>query len=114
MEFNRPCGNIRPMTAPVAQYYRLADFDYALPDDLIAQEPAPERDSARLMIVNRGTGGVAHRVFSDIEEYLNAGDVLVLNDTRVFPCRLSAVKPGGGRAEIFLLEERSEMCGMRS
>ena len=94
------------MTAPVAQYYRLADFDYALPDDLIAQEPAPERDSARLMIVNRGTGGVAHRVFSDIEEYLNAGDVLVLNDTRVFPCRLSAVKPGGGRAEIFLLEER--------
>jgi S-adenosylmethionine:tRNA ribosyltransferase-isomerase len=94
------------MTAPVAEDLRLADFDYELPERLIAQDPSEERDQARLMIMSRGAGTVEHRVFSDIIEYLAPGDLLVLNDTRVFPCRLQARKSGGGRAEIFLLFEK--------
>ena len=94
------------MTAPVAEDLKLADFDYELPERLIAQEPSTERDRARLMILSRGSGIVEHRVFSDITEYLLPGDLLVLNDTRVFPCRLQAKKPGNGKAEIFLLVEK--------
>ncbi len=94
------------MTAPVAEDLKLADFDYELPERLIAQEPSTERDRARLMILSRGSGIVEHRVFLDITEYLLPGDLLVLNDTRVFPCRLQAKKPGNGKAEIFLLVEK--------
>jgi S-adenosylmethionine:tRNA ribosyltransferase-isomerase len=94
------------MISSAAEQLRLADFDYDLPDERVAQEPSPERDRARLMIVDRGSGAVQHRIFSDIDAFLKPGDLLVMNDTRVFPCRLAATKPGGGKAEIFLLAEQ--------
>ena len=84
---------------------RLADYDYDLPESLIAQEPAIVRDRSRLLLLDRKTGSVDHRIFSELQRYLVPGDLLVLNNTRVFPCRLSARKPGGGRSEIFLLAE---------
>jgi S-adenosylmethionine:tRNA ribosyltransferase-isomerase len=82
----------------------VADFDYHLPPELIAQTPAEPRDSARLMVVDRARGTITHRTFRDVGEYLRAGDVLVLNDTRVLPARLHAHKlPTGGRVELLLL-----------
>ncbi len=93
------------MILPAAEQLRLSDFDYELPEALIAQEPCPVRDGSRLMVLDRKTGAVSHRIFSDITDHLMQGDLLVLNDTRVFPCRLLAKKTGGGRAEIFLLSE---------
>lgn len=83
----------------------LSDFDYELPGELIAQTPAPARDASRLLVLDRRSGEVRHSVFSELGSFLQAGDLLVLNDTKVFPCRLLAKKPGGGKAEIFLLEE---------
>jgi len=94
------------MTSPVSEHLRLSDFDFDLPEELIAQTPAKDRDRSRLMVLERQSGAVAHRVFSDIAEYLVPGDLLVLNDTKVFPCRLQARKAGGGKAELFLLEEK--------
>jgi S-adenosylmethionine:tRNA ribosyltransferase-isomerase len=94
------------MIAPTTEQLRLADFDYDLPESLIAQEPAAQRDRSRLMVLKRDSNSIEHRIFSDIEQYLIPGDLLVLNDTKVFPCRLLAKKPGGGKAEIFLLAER--------
>ncbi|HEX9021829.1 MAG TPA: tRNA preQ1(34) S-adenosylmethionine ribosyltransferase-isomerase QueA [Nitrospirota bacterium] len=94
------------MISPVTDRLKLSDFDYDLPESLIAQEPAPLRDQSRLMIMKRGSGCVEHLVFADIDRYLLRGDLLVLNDTKVFPCRLLAKKRGGGKAEIFLLRER--------
>jgi len=94
------------MISPVTEQLKLADFDYGLPESLIAQEPAEQRDRSRLMVLKRGSGGIEHRIFSDVEHHLIPGDLLVLNDTRVFPCRLLAKKPGGGKAEIFLLSEK--------
>lgn len=80
-------------------------FDYHLPTELIAQSPAPCRDQSRLMVVHRPERTIEHRQFSDIPEYLRAGDVLVLNDSRVIPARLWAIKPGtGGLVEMLLLE----------
>lgn len=89
----------------VAEQLKLSDFDYDLPEFLIAQEPSPVRDRSRLLVLKREAGGIEHGIFSDIEHYLVPGDLLVLNDTKVFPCRLLAKKPGGGKAEIFLLSE---------
>jgi len=94
------------MTPQVFEQLRLSDFDYTLPEELIAQTPAEERERSRLLVLDRRTGALCHRTFSDIAEYMRAGDVLVLNDTRVFPCRIPARKSGGGKAEIFLLEEQ--------
>ncbi len=94
------------MTFPVAEHLKLSDFDYALPEALIAQEPCPVRDQSRLMVLSRATGGIGHRIFTDIENYLLPGDLLVLNNTKVFPCRLLAKKQGGGKAELFLLAEK--------
>lgn len=80
-------------------------FDYELPPDLIAQEPAPVRDEARLLVVHRDTGRMEHRQIHHLPEYLNPTDALVLNDTRVIPARLLGVKGGsGGRVELLLLE----------
>jgi S-adenosylmethionine:tRNA ribosyltransferase-isomerase len=93
------------MNGFAAEQLRLSDFDYALPASLIAQEPAFERDRSRLMVLNRFSELIEHKIFSDLEDYLVAGDLLVLNDTRVFPCRLPATKQGGGKSEIFLLSE---------
>ena len=94
------------MFVPDADQLTLADFDFALSESLIAQEPAAERDRSRLMVLDRSSGVVEHRIFQDIENYLLSGDLLVLNNTKVFPCRLPAKKPGGGKAEIFLLVEQ--------
>lgn len=94
------------MTSPVAENLTLSDFDFDLPESLIAQEPSMQRDCSRLLAIDRTSGSIAHRIFSDLEQYLVPGDLLVLNDTKVFPCRLLAKKPGGGRAEIFLLSEQ--------
>jgi S-adenosylmethionine:tRNA ribosyltransferase-isomerase len=93
------------MTLSAAQSLRLSDFDYDLPEALIAQEPCSVRDRSRLMVLRRDSDALEHRIFSDLEHYLVPGDLLVMNDTRVFPCRLVAKKAGGGKAEIFLLAE---------
>jgi len=83
---------------------RLADFDYTLPADLVAQRPASPRDASRLLVVHRDTQAIDHRTFGEIGAYLRTGDVLVVNDTRVLPARLRGHRvPGGGAAEIFLL-----------
>jgi len=94
------------MTLPVSEHLRLSDFDFDLPEELVAQAPAEDRDRSRLLVLDRQNGAVVHRVFSDLGEYLVPGDLLVLNDTKVIPCRLQARKAGGGKAELFLLEEK--------
>ncbi|MBN2084141.1 MAG: tRNA preQ1(34) S-adenosylmethionine ribosyltransferase-isomerase QueA [Anaerolineales bacterium] len=83
---------------------RLEDFEYDLPAEFIAQSPLEPRDSSRLMILDRATGGIRHAVFRDIGQSLVPDDLLVFNDTRVIPARLYAHKEGtGGRVEILLL-----------
>ncbi|MDO5115438.1 MAG: tRNA preQ1(34) S-adenosylmethionine ribosyltransferase-isomerase QueA [Synergistaceae bacterium] len=84
---------------------KTAAYDYELPKELIAQEPAEPRDSSRLLVVHRESGWSEDRIFRDIAEYLRAGDLLVLNDTRVLPARVEGIKKGGGGAkvEIFFL-----------
>ena len=83
---------------------KTSDFDYDLPEELIAQEPAAERDGCRLLVMDRATGALEDRVFRDIAEYLRPGDLLVANETRVMPARLLGAKRGtGGAAEVFLL-----------
>lgn len=85
---------------------RVDEFDFDLPEELIAQHPLQERTASRLMALNKQTGEIQHRSFSDLIEYLNPGDLLVLNNTRVIPARLIGVKPDtGGRVEFLLLKE---------
>jgi len=86
----------------------LADYDYPLPEDLIAQSPVIPRDGARLFALERSTGGEEHRRFSELPDLLRPGDLLVLNDTQVFRARLRGVKPGGGKVEFLLLTERPD------
>ena len=81
---------------------RVSDFDYHLPEELIAQFPPPRRRDSRLLVLDPGSGGVAHRRFPDLCEYLVPGDLVVANDTRVIRGRLFAVKPTGGRVEILI------------
>jgi len=89
---------------------RTTDFDYFLPEECIAQRPAKPRDSSRLLVFNRDDDNVEHRFFHQLPDYLNANDVLVLNETRVIPARLKAQKiPGGGRAEVLLLHRLGDM-----
>ena len=88
----------------------LSHFDYDLPADLIAQEPAAERDTSRLLVMDRAGGGVEHRTFLDIPEYLQAGDVLVLNDTRVLPARLFGVFDTGKSVEALLVRPVGDDC----
>lgn len=85
---------------------RVDDFDYELPEELIAQVPLAARDASRLMVLTRSEHRVEHRYFRDLPEYLRPGDVLVLNDTRVIPARLAATRPTGGKVEILLLTPR--------
>jgi S-adenosylmethionine:tRNA ribosyltransferase-isomerase len=87
----------------------LNDFDYDLPESFIAQTPLEPRDSSRLMLLNRRTGAIEHQIFRDIVDYLNAGDALVINTTRVIPARLRAHKVDtGGGVEILLLRKLDE------
>ncbi len=84
----------------------LAEFDYTLPEDLIAQYPAEPRDASRLMVVHRRGGAIEHRTFRDIADYLAPADTLVLNRTRVMSARLRGVRPEtGGRVEVVLVRQ---------
>ena len=88
---------------------RASDFDFALPPDLIAQAPAARRDQSRLLALDRATGRIEHRRFADLAEYFSAGDLLVLNDSRVIPARLRARNTlTTGHFELLLLEEIAE------
>lgn len=80
-------------------------FDYRLPKNLIANSPAHPRDHSRLMIIDRKTGQISHHKFYEIEKFLGANDVLVLNKTKVFPARIFAKKITGGNIEILFIEE---------
>ncbi len=85
---------------------KLSDFDYDLPDDLIAQYPVAQRGESRLMVIDRATDGISTRKFSDFASYPDPGDALVLNDTKVFPCRIRAEKEDtGAQIELLLLRE---------
>lgn len=82
----------------------VADFDFDLPDELIAQDPPAERGASRLLVLDRARGRVSHHRFADLPSLLRAGDLLVVNDTKVFPARLIGHRlPGGGAAECFLV-----------
>ena len=84
------------------------DFWYELPEELIAQTPSERRDGARLLVMDRNSGKIAHRHFYDIIEYLNPGDCLVMNDSRVLPARLLGHRPTGGAVEVLLLRNLGE------
>lgn len=81
------------------------DFWYDLPEELIAQTPLERRDGSRLLVLNRKTGAMEHRHFYDIVDYLNPGDCLVMNDSRVLPARLLGCRPTGGAVEVLLLRD---------
>ena len=83
---------------------KTSDFDYYLPEELIAQSPVEPRDSSRLLVYNRTSKKVEHRHFYDIKDYLKKGDVLVVNNTRVLPARMFAYTPNGGKVEVLLLK----------
>ncbi len=87
---------------------KLSDYDYYLPEELIAQEPAEPRDSSRLMLVNRKTGEIDITIFREIKNYLKSGDVLVLNNTKVIPARLYGRKEAGAKIEVLLLKKIGE------
>lgn len=82
----------------------LSDFSYNLPEELIAQSPADRRDHSRLLVYKKESGDIFHRNFFEIVEYLNPGDILFLNNSKVFSARLHAKKESGGQVEIFLLK----------
>ena len=84
--------------------YLKSDFYYDLPEELIAQTPAEPRDSSRLLVYDRNTKNVEHAVFRDVTKYLKAGDVLVVNNTKVLPARMYAHTQNGGAVEVLLLK----------
>ena len=88
---------------------KTADFDYDLPQELIAQDPLEQRDSSRLLILDKETGERTHKIFHDIIDYLHEGDGLVSNNTKVIPARLIGEREGtGGKVEVLLLKRRSD------
>ncbi len=87
---------------------KTSDFYFNLPDELIAQVPILDRTSSKLMVLDKQTGEISHKIFKDIIDYLNPGDCLVLNDTRVIPARLIGAKEGTGGKIEFLLLKRNE------
>ncbi len=97
------------MTSPPPDMtWKTADFIYELPEERIAQTPLARRDESRLLHLDRASGAVAHRRFTDLLDWLRPGDILVANDSRVLPARLLARKPTGGRVELLLLERLGE------
>ena len=94
---------------PEYQGPQTVEFDYPLPPELIAQHPADRRDRASMMVLHRARQQIEHRRFAELPDYLQAGDLVVVNNTKVIPARLFARKPGtGGRAELFLLEQNQD------
>ena len=87
----------------------LKDFNYYLPEELIAQDPLEDRSSSRLMVLHKDTGRIEHKIFRDIIDYLNPGDCLVINDTKVIPARLMGIKEDTGAAiEVLLLKRNAD------
>ena len=86
------------------------DFWYDLPEDLIAQTPLQDRSASKLLVLDRKSGQTAHRHFYDIIDYLNPGDCLVMNDSRVLPARLLGCRPTGGAVELLLLKDLGDRC----
>lgn len=86
---------------------KTSDFHYDLPEELIAQTPLEKRDASRLMVIHRDSGELEHRIFSDLPDYLNPGDCLVINDSRVLPARLLGNRSTGGAVEVLLLQDKS-------
>ena len=91
------------MNSPQPPKLPIADFDYHLPPDRIAQEPLADRASSKLLVLNRQSGQVQHRVFRELPELLQAGDLLVVNDSRVLPARIRGFRSTGGAVEFLLL-----------
>ncbi len=96
---------------PRASGMRLTELDYNLPPELVAQEPLERRDEARLMVLDRRSGTIEHSRFYKLGGVLRDGDLLVLNDTRVFPARLFARKPTGGAVELLMVRPAGEPAG---
>ncbi|MEE9121005.1 MAG: tRNA preQ1(34) S-adenosylmethionine ribosyltransferase-isomerase QueA [Syntrophobacteria bacterium] len=88
--------------------YCLDDYQYQLPKELIAQVPVQRRDDSRLLVLNRATGSMGHRKVAGLEHYLTAGDVVVVNDTRVVPARLVGKKASGGKVELLVLHPTTD------
>lgn len=89
---------------------KLSEFDYTLPNELIAQAPMKERSKCRLMVLDRAKHTIEHKTFEDIVGYIKPADLLVLNDTKVIPARLFGKRKTGGKVEIFLLEKKNPVC----
>lgn len=87
---------------------KTSDFDFYLPEELIAQTPLKKRDSSRLLTLDKHTGAVGHRHFYDLPQFLHPGDCLVLNNSRVLPARLIGRRPTGGVCEVLLLTDRGD------
>ena len=90
------------------EHYHTSDFAFHLPPEQIAQHPSERRDQSRLLVVDRGNDELSHRHFPDVVELIRPGDALVVNETRVFPARLTGRRQGGGAAEIFLLHPAAQ------
>ena len=88
-----------------AETYKISHYDYTIPKHLIAQHPTAKRDESRLLVLHRKSARIEHRKFYDIIEYLNCGDVLVLNDTKVAPARIIGYRTTGGRVEGLIIKE---------
>ena len=89
--------------------YKLGDFNYSLPKKFIAQHPTTRRDGSKLMIVHKDSGQIEHKKFADISKYMRKNDLLILNNTKVFPARLFATKDRtDAKVEVFLLRELAQ------
>ena len=85
---------------------KLSHFQFTLPPELLAEYPSENRDEARLMVIDRKTGTIEHKMFKDVIDYFDEGDVMILNNTKVFPARMYGNKEKtGARIEVFLLRE---------
>lgn len=100
----------RKQNIRVTKIVKLSEFDYNLPKELIAQYPLERRDRCRMMVMDRESGSIAHKTFEDIVSYFKAGDLLVLNNTKVIPARLYGKRKSGGKVELFLLEKKNPTC----
>ena len=89
---------------------RASQFDYDLPGELVAQQPLADRSASRMLVLHRASGDIEHRRFTDLPQYLDAGDCVVINDTRVIPARLLGRRDGGGQAELLLLRPIGDDC----
>ena len=94
--------------------YNLDDYQYDLPTELIAQRPLPRRDSSKLMVINRKSGAMGHKRFEHLPRLLQAGDILVVNDTAVIPARLLGKKETGGKVEVLLIDYADSSSGQKN